>query len=127
MSTITKERAKDILEFGAGRIISPITDDEIMELARIALASLEAEAVAEVCEGFTLRYIGHGPAPKSGVHIGDRLYTATPVPVMPDGAINRAVDEIMATYAGSADECRKLVRKHIEDACHAAMLQGGKS
>ncbi|MCW1826492.1 hypothetical protein OLZ31_06460 [Enterobacter asburiae] len=46
MSTITKERVKDILEFGAGRIISPITDDEIMELARIALASLEAEPVA---------------------------------------------------------------------------------
>lgn len=41
MSTITKERVKDILEFGAARIISPITDDEIMELARIALASLE--------------------------------------------------------------------------------------
>lgn len=48
MSTISKERVKDILEFGAGRIISPITDDEIIELARIALASLEAEAVAYV-------------------------------------------------------------------------------
>ncbi|WP_254797864.1 hypothetical protein [Enterobacter sp. JMULE2] len=43
MSAITRERVKDILEFGAGRIISPITDDEIMELARIALASREAE------------------------------------------------------------------------------------
>jgi len=43
---IAKERVKDILEFGAGRIISPITDDEIRELARIALASLEAEPVA---------------------------------------------------------------------------------
>ncbi|WP_320733399.1 hypothetical protein [Enterobacter roggenkampii] len=43
MSTITKERVKDILNFGAGRIISPITDDEIRDLARIALASLEAE------------------------------------------------------------------------------------
>ncbi|WP_234115206.1 DUF551 domain-containing protein [Enterobacter roggenkampii] len=43
---ITKERAKDILEFGAGRIISPITDDEIRELARIALASIKAEPVA---------------------------------------------------------------------------------
>jgi len=46
MSTISEERVKDILEFGAGRIISPITDDEIMEMARIALASLEAEPVA---------------------------------------------------------------------------------
>ncbi|EPO4915892.1 hypothetical protein ACUA1E_004452 [Citrobacter koseri] len=47
-------------------------------LFEIALASLEAEPVAEVCEGFTLRYIGHGPAPKSGVRIGDRLYGAPP-------------------------------------------------
>lgn len=53
---------------------------KVRKALRIALASLEAEAVAEVCEGFTLRYIGYGPAPKSGVHIGDRLYTAPPAP-----------------------------------------------
>lgn len=43
--------------------------------------------------------------------------------VVPGEAISRAVDGIMATYADSTDECRKLVRRHIEDACRAAMLQ----
>ncbi|XGI80207.1 hypothetical protein ACED16_25420 [Enterobacter hormaechei] len=85
MSTITKqwlqqkiaemEATRDDIPFGLG-------EDGTNTLAalRIALASLEAEAVAEVCEGFALRFIGHGPAPKSGVHIGDRLYTAPSAP-----------------------------------------------
>lgn len=55
------------------------------------------------------------------------LSVAPPATVfVPDEPISRAVDEIMATYAGSADECRKLVSKHIEDACRAAMLQGAE-
>lgn len=55
------------------------------------------------------------------------LSIAPPAPVsVPDEAISRAVDEVMATYAVSADECRNLVRKHIEDACRAAMLQGAE-
>ena len=78
MITITKEFTKEQLQ----QIIETdhVQCGEASALARIALASLEAEAVAEVCEGFTLRYIGHGPAPKSGVHIGDRLYSAPPAP-----------------------------------------------
>lgn len=134
MSTITREQAKDLRNaFQCWRQdYDPVEDKEqydMFGLGMVAmdalLASLEAEPVAEVCEGFTLRYIGYGPAPKSGVHIGDRLFTAHPAPAsVPDEAISRAVDEVMATYAGSADECRNLVRKHIEDACRAAMLHG---
>ncbi|BCT18496.1 hypothetical protein [Enterobacter asburiae] len=71
MSTITRERVA-----GIANGEKCYTHDDVVELSRIALASLEAEAVAEVCEGFALRYIGHGPAHKSGVRIGDRLYTA---------------------------------------------------
>ncbi|EGT3137568.1 hypothetical protein JDW24_003602 [Salmonella enterica subsp. enterica serovar Uganda] len=89
MTTITKERVAEIIH-AAGlepcdyeEVFGSIKTGEIVAMARIALASLEAEAVAEVCEGFTLRYIGYGPAPKSGVHIGDRLYTAPPAPVFP--------------------------------------------
>lgn len=107
MSTITKEQAQKIIE-AADEVITALagTNEDVhpdnstkmvqlyddlndhyappevvRELARIALASLEAEPMAEVCEGFTLRYIGHGPAPKSGVRIGDRLYAAPPAPV----------------------------------------------
>jgi len=84
----TKERLLKIQSwsetYGPGsNVVLPAEEAE--GLARIALASLEADPVAEVCEGFTLRYIGHGPAPKSGVRIGDRLYTAPPAPAaVPD-------------------------------------------
>lgn len=117
MSTITKERLEQLANFRG----APVTRQEEQELARIALASLEAEPVAEVCEGFTLRYIGHGPAPKSGVHIGDMLFTAPPVPVS-------VPDEV------TAEDCPAFVKYDVTDvdeawargfnACRAAMLQG---
>lgn len=91
MSIIYKERVKDILEFGAGRIISPITDDEIMELARIALASLEAEPVDSSDLGSVkFEYTGAGDYYGYGfyrdgvqvdVDITKPLYTAPPAPV----------------------------------------------
>lgn len=95
MSTISKERVKDILEFGAGRIISPITDDEIMELARIALASLEVEAVAYMYKDnlqsdarFSLhtRFGNWSQEDINEYEITEiPLYTAPPVPVsVPD-------------------------------------------
>lgn len=74
MSTISKERVKDILEFGSGRIISPITDDEIMELARIALASLEAEPAIHRWRRVTSE--PYGPYPW---HYGDFIGFSKPV------------------------------------------------
>lgn len=145
MSTITRERA-ELKSFITGFLTDPMHDDQssssmTAEVFRIALASLEAEPVAWdyewasciTCEGpqdFKL-IIEHEAPPEWAIHEGQArnlipLYAAPPAPVMPDEAINRAVDEIMASYAGSADECRKLVRKHIEDACRAAMLQGAE-
>ena len=129
MSTITRERVKDILEFGAGRIISPITDYEIRELARIALASLEAEAVAWIIEG------GKGDTP---CHLSSRkeyaeaypdrkvtpLYTAPPAPAaMKDHQIRELVNElrdIAVEYHGT-----EQLRERIARTIRAAMLQGG--
>ncbi|EMU7405303.1 DUF551 domain-containing protein [Escherichia coli] len=83
MTTITKERIelfiKNPLENG-------LTRGEQMELARIALASLEAEPVAEcivedggMCiDGFG-EYVGHSLP--DGTH---QLYTAPPAQVVPD-------------------------------------------
>lgn len=87
MTELTKEwLLKTIAELEEERDAVPgaVNENAAMALAamKLALASLEAEPVAEVCEGFTLRYIGHGPAPKSGLRIGDRLYTAPPAPVV---------------------------------------------
>lgn len=52
MSTITKERLQKLIRaidcgsYDEEEIVGWVNSDEIMELARIALASLEAEAVA---------------------------------------------------------------------------------
>ncbi|MEG5594019.1 hypothetical protein UXP36_06360 [Enterobacter hormaechei] len=134
MSTITKEFTKEqLIEKLKHRIsvASGFPDSEKaqmdLELARIALASLEAEAVAEVCEGFTLRYIGHGPAPKSGVHTGDRLYTAPPAPVsVPDEVIS-ALENLKRTLVNCNryNYCSDAV-KRLENACRSAMLQGAE-
>lgn len=107
MSTITKEwLQKKIAEMEAAQDEIPfgLDEDDSNTLAamKLAQASLESEVVAEVCEGFTLRYIGHGPAPKSGVRIGDRLYTAPPAPVsVPDdvsGPLAHAYKELTPTF-----------------------------
>lgn len=126
MSTITRERVKDILEFGAGRIISPITDDEIMELARIALASLDAEPVYQFIynnpyeEGYT-EWLDCNKDYFNGVPEDCRriLYTAPPAPVS------------VPTFE---EWCKRTEQKPVGwvhdamkeayDACRAAMLQG---
>ncbi|WP_226927546.1 DUF551 domain-containing protein [Klebsiella aerogenes] len=105
MSAISKERVKDILEFGAGRIISPITDDEIMELARIALASFEAEPVAYVMADdlkdssiiSTPAYRDLGEAMERTVGDVVALFTAPPAPVS-------VMDEDLLHMAASAIE-----------------------
>ncbi|CAM6432896.1 hypothetical protein CISECK367B_13255 [Citrobacter sedlakii] len=48
MTTITKERVEWLTKISSRDEIDEIGGDEIRELARIALASLEAEPVADV-------------------------------------------------------------------------------
>lgn len=125
MSTITKERVANLLQFNSeGSDCQANAEQwEVHELARIALASLEAEPVGEVCEGFTLRYIGHGPSTKSGVHIGDRLYAAPPAPVsVPDEVCWEDVPEeiteddmaLASAWAHGFNQCRAAMLKHSE-------------
>lgn len=138
MSTLTKEwLLKTIAELEEERDAVPgiVNEDAAMALAAMkrVLASLEAEPVAEVCEGFTLRYIGHGPAPKSGVRIGDRLYTAPPAPVsVLDEKQSR---ELFENWCSVSIERNKWHPEHYAhlpareqwaawEACRAAMLQG---
>ncbi|WP_262770172.1 hypothetical protein [Enterobacter asburiae] len=133
MSTISKEQIEQyanaarliqVSDFDKGKLIT-VEPEHMLELARIALASLEAEPVAEVCEGFTLRYIGHGPVPKSGVHIGDRLFTAPPAPAsMKYHQIRELVNElrdIAVEYHGT-----QQLRERIARTVRAAMLQGAE-
>ncbi|TYD01639.1 hypothetical protein NHG68_19610 [Enterobacter sp. Z1] len=129
MSTLTKEWLKQkIAEMEAARDEIPFGlneyDSNELQTLRIALASLEAEPVAEVCEGFNLRYIGHGPAPKSGLRIGDRLYTAPPAPMLPDESLS-AMEEVLRISDRDHEAWHKA-KSAIAD-CRAAMLQGKES
>ena len=131
---ITKERVKDILEFGAGRIISPITDDEIMELSRIALASLEAEPVAWLwshrkhpSEVSLVRPEDDERA--EGAHWSgwscQSLYTAPPAPVaLPSGYSDFEEIWSSSTHPLTQDDEMKDFAWDIWNACRAAMLQG---
>ncbi|WP_275220493.1 DUF551 domain-containing protein [Citrobacter freundii] len=139
MSTITKERVKDILEFGAGRIISPITDDEIMELARIAQASLEAEPVGEVVLGEfddcgchpdarVVCIAADGQADWANFKDGTRLYTAPPAPVSVPDAIEPTVEAIkLVLPTSNPDEYAACIGADMWNACRAAMLQGAEN
>ncbi|QIN37519.1 DUF551 domain-containing protein [Enterobacter ludwigii] len=77
MSTITKER---VAQFIKNPLDNGLTRGEQMELARIALASLEAEEradpVAFINGAWTLVY--YRPPKELGLKIGDKLFIAPP-------------------------------------------------
>lgn len=128
MSTITKERVKDILNFGAGRIISPITDDEIRDLARIALASLEAEPVAYMTyKGYLL----HAADPKLAEYSEPTpLYAAPPAPVSVPYLLEQFAEFMAAESIKSGDypdgwQCKASNAAHeYAQNIRAAMLHG---
>ena len=117
MTTITKERIelfiKNPLENG-------LTRGEQMELARIALASLEAEPVA---------YIFKHPAGKLFWALTDEsnkeqadvipVYAAPPVPVVPE---EKPMPNPLSMYA--VDAVAAIAEVRGWNACRAAMLQG---
>ncbi|HEB3994682.1 TPA: hypothetical protein RZV87_000874 [Escherichia coli] len=122
MTTITKDRLLTIKQwretYGPGsNVVLPAEEAE--ELARIALASLEAEPVASciiedgcMCvDGFG-EYVGHSLP--DGTH---QLYTAPPALVVPDemDLLTCHLDGVTETYADGWNACR------------AAMLKGDKS
>lgn len=122
MITITKERLLTIKQwretYGPGsNVVLPAEEAE--ELARIVLASLEAEPVASciiedgcMCvDGFG-EYVGHSLP--DGMH---ELYAAPPALVVPDemDLLTCHLDGVTETYADGWNACR------------AAMLKGDKS
>lgn len=128
MSTITKERLEQLANFRG----APVTRQEEQELARIALASLEAEAVsfnalrdavAEVSGGPAMEwsdiYKGHQAVPfinfNSLARIVEKFRTATPAPVaVPD------------EYVAAVPTPTNLGYEAGGNACRAAMLQGAE-
>ncbi|HIF2383107.1 TPA: hypothetical protein ACXZJH_004408 [Salmonella enterica] len=131
MTTITREQQKKILIDTANHVISrdntsPYSEN-LRELARIALASLEAEPIGafhiadQQVEG-TSDYIKDGEWPIDNGVI--EVYASPPAPVVPDEcpaellAFCEQVIDSRITANAKADE--------LWNACRAAMLQVNK-
>ncbi|HHA1436727.1 TPA: DUF551 domain-containing protein [Enterobacter hormaechei subsp. hoffmannii] len=140
MSTLTKEWLhQTIAELEEERDTVPgvVNEDATMALAamRLALASLEAEAVAWIVHARTgdqLTTDGGYVANAEGI-LGlhsTPLYTAPPAPVsVPDEATPENIEILASTYAPRGityqwdrDECNAAADSW--NACRAAMLQG---
>ncbi|EAA8612067.1 hypothetical protein AXO99_05645 [Salmonella enterica subsp. enterica] len=129
MTTITREQQKQILIDTANHVISrdntsPYSEN-LRELARIALASLEAEKGADpvvFTDERNLHHIARGRETsliwgKQNQEVGDiPLYTAQPAPVVPD---EMATSDDMNLYQKSFAQGY--------NACRNAMLNGGNS
>ena len=133
MSTITKERLEQLANFRG----APVTRQEEQELARIALASLEAEAVGEVIEqqsGMMLDglVISEKPTYRNikGIHnmkmmpLGTKFYTAPPAPVVPAPTSNSssAFEDFWSNFEHPFAEDDEL-KSFASEIYRAAMLQ----
>jgi hypothetical protein len=137
MSTITKELAKlfrkitnsEIDAEGNAHVVLSPADSLLINNARIALASLEAEAVC-VIDQSNLDYLKSGSDadvwPASRAEMGDVLLyrSATPAPVsVPDEVCWEDVPEEIT----EDDMALASAWAHGFNQCRAAMLNGDKS
>ena len=124
MSTITKERIELFIK---SPLENGLTRGEQMELARIALASLEAEPVgafhiAEQQVDGTSDYIKDGEWPIDNGTI--EVYAAPPVPVVPAALPENDDEDGQGIDYLEPSEVYALGRTAGWNACRAAMLQG---
>lgn len=144
MSTITRERAQEIF---LGNGPEPTASEE-RELARIALASLEAEAVGYYRKGSDGFYFASPTEQRPGTI---PLYAAPPAPIVPDIQHSERLDWTLGQWAshlggrhqnndptcyyefGSFMAVAEMLRQfgNVQqkvgwNACRAAMLHGGK-
>lgn len=131
MTTITKERVAEIIH-AAGlepcdyeEVFGSIKTGEIVAMARIALASLEAEPALYAAEE-TLAYANMGELHLTCLSepMGDAvipLYTAPPAPVVP------TFDEWLEVRGNKPLGWVKDAMRESYDACRAAMLDQGKN
>lgn len=132
MSTITKEQAQSVSDLKAGYTLGHADVAILNELARTALASLEAEPVGEVSEqrdglvmdgtvdlgGASTHRIIKGASKMKRLPLGTKFYAAPPAPVSVPAAMEMDDD------FDSAFEHGKAVGWN---AYRAAMLQGAEN
>ncbi|EGH4700025.1 hypothetical protein IEJ70_004336 [Salmonella enterica] len=140
MTTITKEEVKAFIE----QIESDLANGweaQIFELklARIALASLDAEPVGEVSEkrhglvmdgtvdlgGKSTYRIIKGEKAMKRLPLGTKFYIAPPAPVVPEEMPKGLAGQIVSLLAHNIGD--KFLAQKIWNACRDAMLNGGKS
>ena len=124
MTTITKERIELFIK---NPLDNGLTRGEQMEVARIALASLETKPIgafhiAEQQVDGTSDYIKDGEWPIDNGTI--EVYAAPPVPVI-QADVAQAIENLKQKLVecNRYNYCADAV-KGVEDACRAAMLQG---
>lgn len=137
--TFTKER---LTELSRRENVGAILGEEIAELARIALASLEAEPVGEVSEqrdglvmdgtvdlgGASTHRIIKGASKMKRLPLGTKFYTAPPAPVaLPSGYSDFEEIWSSSTHPLTQDDEMKDFAWDIWNACRAAMLQGARN
>ncbi len=134
MTTITKER---IDLFIKAPLKNGLTRGEQMELARIALVSLEVAPVGEVSEkrhglvmdgtvdlgGKSTYRIIKGEKAMKRLPLGTKFYIA---PVVPE-EMNFSTVCNFVQINGMANEDRATLAMRAWNACRASMLNGGKS
>ncbi|EGY1042694.1 hypothetical protein HF22_002599 [Salmonella enterica subsp. enterica serovar Orion] len=143
MTTITREQQKQILIDTANHVISrdntsPYSEN-LRELARIALASLEAQPVGEIVLGEyddcgchpdarVVCTAADGQAEWENFKDGTRLFTAPPAPVsVPDfGALTKCIVQRLVDYGTADDEAIASAEEFVYNACRTAMLQGAE-
>jgi len=120
MSNIDKHAVQAVADLKAGYTLGHADVAILNELARIALASLEAEAVSQVLSS---RAGNDTSTIDKALPEGTMLYTSPPAPVSVPDELTREEykrrfmedDDFDDTFRGGWNACR------------AAMLQGGKS
>ncbi len=127
MTTITRKEQKQVLIDTANHVInrdntSPYSEN-LRELARIALASLEAKPIgafhiAEQQVDGTSDYIKDGEWPIDNGTI--EVYAAPPAPVVPE---EKPIPNPLSMYA--VDAVAAIAEVRGWNACRAAMLQSG--
>ncbi|MGE5987382.1 DUF551 domain-containing protein [Klebsiella michiganensis] len=86
--------------------------------------AMDSEPVAEVSEDYAIRYISSGPAPKEGLHPGDKLYRHAQ-PVVPDfETVLKNLDYDVRCNIHESEHVYQA-SKATYGACRAAMLQTG--
>ncbi len=119
-----KHLSKEALEAAA-------EPDDLSEWADIQFLLWDAQRRAGISDGeitaameekLKVNMARQWPEPKDGE---PRQHLKPAPQTVPDSVISAAVNGIMATYADNAEDCREMVRTHVEQACRAAIQESG--